>query len=194
MPLIQVPPPVSEPLTIAQARAHLRVDDVGDDSLIAALISTARQLAEDRTGRSLGTQSWELSLPRFPDGNAPIDLPRPPFVSVTSVTYTNAAGASIVMPAQDYTVTPGIVLSQLRPAPAQVKVWPDTYDQADAVRIRYVAGYSQIPTPILSWMLLTIGTLYDHREMVLRGETATASFLPRSVADGLLDAYVVRVV
>ena len=54
----QLTPPAAEPLTLAEAKLHLRVDaDItDDDSLITALIVTARQQAEHRTGRSLVSQ------------------------------------------------------------------------------------------------------------------------------------------
>jgi len=46
MPLQLVTPPVDEPVTLAEAKLHLRVDFDEDDALILALISAARQAAE----------------------------------------------------------------------------------------------------------------------------------------------------
>lgn len=112
MHLVQVTPPSAEPITLAEARLHLKVD-VGaggtsaDDSLIQSWITSARIEAETWTERSIPAQTWLLTLDRFPlyDGSGPrvgsdlgvgawefleprrIRLPRPPLVQVNSLTY-----------------------------------------------------------------------------------------------------------
>ncbi|QQR69110.1 MAG: phage head-tail connector protein [Alphaproteobacteria bacterium] len=189
MALVLITPPALEPLTVAQARAHLRVDTTDDDVVIEELIRAARQRAEDCTGRALGQQTWELLLADFPTRGSPIDLPKPPNPSITSLTYIDPSGVSTVMPSTDYEIVPGSVLSRL--TPVYGKTWPDTLRREACVKIRYQTGYIQVPAPILSWMKLLVGTLYDHRETVLRGETATASFLPSGVSDSLIDPYIV---
>ena len=55
-------PPAGEPLTLAEAKPHLRVDLNDDDALITALISAAREQVEFLTGQRLITQTWELEL------------------------------------------------------------------------------------------------------------------------------------
>ena len=53
MPLQLVTPPAGVPISLAEAKLHLRVDGGDDDPLICSLISAARQAAETITGRQL---------------------------------------------------------------------------------------------------------------------------------------------
>ena len=66
MPLNLITPPAVEPVTLADAKAHLKVDTTDDDALITALITAARARAEWHTGRALITQSWTLWLDAWP--------------------------------------------------------------------------------------------------------------------------------
>ncbi|MEY3740425.1 MAG: hypothetical protein RLZZ192_1101, partial [Pseudomonadota bacterium] len=65
MPLQLVTPPIDEPVTLAEAKLHLRVDFDEDDALILALISAARQAAQTITGRQFITARWKMVLDRF---------------------------------------------------------------------------------------------------------------------------------
>ena len=71
--------PSEEPITLAEAKLHLRVEHNADDSLITALISTARQAAESRTHRALISRQFRLTLENWQDS---IELPNPPLISV----------------------------------------------------------------------------------------------------------------
>ena len=62
MPLQLVSAPAGEPITLLEAKQHLRVDVDDDDALIGSLITAARQAAETRTGRQLMTARWKLVL------------------------------------------------------------------------------------------------------------------------------------
>jgi len=74
--------PSVEPVTLDQAKLHLRVDSSDDNTLITALITTARQLAERETKRAFITQTWELHLDRaLPE----VEIPKPPLQSVDSI-------------------------------------------------------------------------------------------------------------
>lgn len=66
MPLQLVTPPAGEPVSLAEAKQHLRVDGDDDDLLIGSLIAAARQAAETQTGRQLITARWKLVLDAFP--------------------------------------------------------------------------------------------------------------------------------
>ena len=82
MALIRIAAPASEPLALADAKAHCRVDHTDDDALITALIVAAREQAEHETGRALVTQTWELVHDAFPEAFV---LRKPPVASVTSI-------------------------------------------------------------------------------------------------------------
>lgn len=67
----RVTPPAIEPVTLDEAKAHLRVDINAEDSLITRLISDAREWVERFLRRSLITQTWALYLDAFPVGAGP---------------------------------------------------------------------------------------------------------------------------
>jgi len=83
----------AEPVSLADAKLHLRLDDIGGshphDALVTSLISSAREFAEHYTGRALAQQTLEVALDSFPNGDT-IDLPRPPVASVTSIKYDDS--------------------------------------------------------------------------------------------------------
>lgn len=175
--------PASEPIALAEAKAHLRVDVSDDDALISALIVAARQGAEHITGRALMPQTWELALDGF---KSEIYLQKPPLVSVTSVTYVDTAGVVQTLGSSAYIVDD--YSAPARMAPSYGSCWPTTRLQANAVTIRYDAGYANaaaVPQQIKQWMLLQVGAMYENRSSV---ETV-GSIVEMPFADRLLDAY-----
>ena len=175
--------PTTEPVTLTEAKLHLRVDHSTDDNLITALITAAREHVEHVTERSLITQTLELVVDAFPA--AEIRLPRPKLISITSVKYDDADGVEQTMDAADYTTDtysePGWLF------PVYGTDWPSTLDAPNAVRVRYVAGYgsaSAVPSGIKAWMLVRIGALYKNREELVDGRNVAPSYVDR-----LLDAY-----
>src|SRR4051812_37958797 len=58
--------PAIEPVSLAEAKAFLRVEHDDDDGVIAALVAGARIYVEAQTRRALITQSWRLSLDAWP--------------------------------------------------------------------------------------------------------------------------------
>lgn len=66
MALRQIVAPAAEPISLPEAKKHLRVDFPDDDDLILGLISSARFDAENKCNRVLVTQQWELVLDGFP--------------------------------------------------------------------------------------------------------------------------------
>jgi uncharacterized phiE125 gp8 family phage protein len=72
--------------------------------------------------------------------------------------------------------------------PAYGTDWPATRDQANAVTVRYAAGYgaaaSAVPAAIRAWILLATATLYETREADDVKVKAQHLFV-----DGLLDRY-----
>ena len=64
---ILLTPPAVEPLSLAEAKAFLRVETADDDSLIAALIAAGRIHVERQAGLALITQGWRLVLDCWPE-------------------------------------------------------------------------------------------------------------------------------
>jgi len=163
-----VTPPASEPISLAEAKAFLRVEHAEDDALITSLIEAARQRAElIADSRQLITATWELVLPEFPANNGAIELPRPPLQSVSSLTYYDAGGnQQTLTEGSDYVVDTDGEPGRVRPAPDTY--WPIAAHREDAVTVRFVAGYgdtgSDVPAGLRAGMLLWISHHYDNRQ------------------------------
>lgn len=187
--LTQLSPPAAEPLTLAEAKLHLRVDaDITeDDGLIAALIIAARQQAEHRTGRALISQQWRLGLECFPDDS--LELPKPKLLSVESITYLDGDGSRQTISAADYEVIADELLGRV--VPAYGKAWPTSIrSRPGCVQVSYTCGYgaaADVPQSIKAWMLLAIATWYENRESLTAGQPVTE--LPRCFWEGLLDPF-----
>lgn len=190
MGLIQTAAPSAEPITPDQAKLHCRIDTSDENALIDALIVSARQQAEQRTGRALITQQWECALDFFPAWRGNIFLPNPVLQSVQSVTYLDADGIRQTLPATDYQVVNNELIGRILPAFG--KTWPSCRIQPGSVIVKYTAGYGDaaaVPQGIKTWMLMAIGTWYAQREVVITG-TIVAE-LPRDFFAALLDPFTV---
>lgn len=151
-----ITPPSAEPLLEADVKTRLSISDALDDDDINAFIQAAREQAESYMQKSIITQTVELALDRFP---AEIELPMGPIQSITSVKYIDTDGVeqtldSGVYTIDDYSPVPWLLLT----ADSE---WPDTYDAANAVKVRYVTGWgdagTDVPEDIRTAMLLVIG-------------------------------------
>ena len=156
-----------EPVTLAEAKAQLRVDIDADDDLITGLITAARQMVEQVTRRALLSQDWELRLEKFP-GESVIELPLAPLQSVSAITYIDKLNVSHTLAASTYQVdaasTPG------RVALVEGESWPgDTLRALGGVQIAFTAGWTSadaVPQAIRQALLLLVGHLYENREAV----------------------------
>lgn len=164
--LEQRQPPVVEPLSLAEARLHLRLDDTAEDTLVAALIVAARQFAERHLGRALITQGFRLWLDGWPAGRRALDLPRPPLAAIEGVTVYDEDGVGILVdPATylaDVVATPGRLVLRAGVSP------PFGGRAANAIAVDYVAGFGpaagDVPEPIRRGMALLLGHLFESRE------------------------------
>ena len=77
MPAILLTAPAAEPVSLAEAKAYLRLDHDAEDELVSELIASARAQVEKLTRRVLVDQRWRLAV-AVPDDGGPIALkPRP---------------------------------------------------------------------------------------------------------------------
>lgn len=175
--------PTESAMTLQQAKLHLRVDFDDDDELIQDLITTVREAAEDRLGRTLINTGWRLTCDAF---TPVLTLLNPPCISVVSVNYIDPNGATCTFEPACYLLDDASEPARLVPAPGSA--WPQTQQRVNAVWVDYNAGYgdaaTDVPTPIVQWMKLAMTDLYDNRS-----RSADKPKLPQNFADGLLDTY-----
>ena len=157
----------TEPVSVSEAKDHMRITHTEEDALISSLITAARSYAEDFTRRSLITRTAEVLLDEFPEDE--IWLPYMPVSSVTNIKYIDYEGTETTLDSSDY-----IVDTYSRPPRivcAYGETWPaDTLRPINGVAIRYECGGS-VPEPIKQGILMHVAHLYEHREAVYTGYT-----------------------
>lgn len=163
MGLTLITEPTVEPVTLAEAKTHLRITGTDHDTLITALIVAARQYLEDvKTGRAFITQTWDLTMDSFP---ACILVPFPPLQSVTSLKYYDTDGTEQTWDASNYRVD--IASEPGRITPAYGVVWPSVRRQTGTITVRFVAGYglaAAVPENVKHLVKLLIGTWFEYPE------------------------------
>jgi uncharacterized phiE125 gp8 family phage protein len=176
--------PTVEPVTLDEAKLHLRVEHTVDDALIQSLISAARQHVEDVCEASFATdQTWQQTVDGSP-GAWWIPLARGPVQSLTSVELVDSVGAvvDVLDCILDVDTTPARLYSP-------VAGWPEPPTTAAPfvrTRVRYVAGLPSPPPPVRHAMLLLIGEWYDARAAINIGNIVSP--LPYAV-EALLAPY-----
>jgi uncharacterized phiE125 gp8 family phage protein len=164
MTLIQTTPPTLEFVSLAEAKAHLRLDTTADDLLVAALITAARQHIEKFLQIALISQSWSLFLDAWPDASAPITLPIGPVIQLTAVrtfapddtpTFHTISGFEL-----DRGPPPRIALRNR-------SVLTSTRRRLNSIEIAFTAGFgaspSDVPQSIRQAVLHLTTQLYEHR-------------------------------
>ena len=165
--------PNVEPVSLAEAKAHCRVDHSADDSLISALIAGAREYVEGRLDITLITTTWTARYDAFP--NWEMILPRPPMLSGNvTVTYRNPDGSNSTMTSNaggfqlDHYAMPGRIY------PNYLLAWPPVRGDENSVTVQWSAGYGpsglSVPQSLRHGILLLVGHWYASREAVTSGQ------------------------
>lgn len=185
MPTTKIAEVGEEPVSLEEARRHLRVDPGDEDPLIAALITAARQMCEGELGRAIVTSNFELRTDAFAPA---LRLERPRVLDVDAVEYLDADGELQTLDPADYVLDASCDVAAAWLAPARGKAWPDTSCEIGAVRVRYTSGFGDtpaaVPQAIRTWILLHVAAMYEHREAVAAKDMKSLPFLA-----GLIDQY-----
>lgn len=185
MALVLTSGPALEPVTVAEAKAHLRVDASAEDTLIASLILTSRLHIETAFGLALITQSWRLLLDRWP--SAPLQLPLRPLQAIDEVRVLSADGDPTIIATAGYLADTASTPPRLVHTGA---IWPQPGQAANGIEIDFTAGYgdaaADVPAPIRQALLLLVAHWYEHRDPIEVG--AADMMIPGAVSD-LLASY-----
>lgn len=176
-----------EPVSLSEAKLHLRVDVSDEDTLISSLITAGREAAENFTNRSLVAQTWDWTpttseFAPFVSG-LPLDVPKPPLSTVTHIKYLDPDGVETTFSSSDYIVSaPDEGNGQI--ALDDGAEWPETQDVINNVRIRFVSGFGDaddVPEALKVAIKEIVGNLFANRESVIvtgRGQAVVE--LPQS--------------
>lgn len=184
MGLTQTVAPTVEPVTLPQAKTHLRIDTDDENSLINSLIVTARRMAEAYTSRQLITATYTLDMNDFPDGSyfergyGVILLPRTPLGSVSGITYVDTGGTTQTLATTVYETISDDITAKVVLKPSQV--WPSVQsDKYNAVTVTFTAGYgaaaTNVPESVQSGMLILIAELFENRDVTIEDNPMIAA-------------------
>jgi uncharacterized phiE125 gp8 family phage protein len=196
--------PTQEPVSLAEAKAQCRVTASDEDGLIAGYLLAARHHCEGHTRRVFSTQTWAMTIDRgWPTvfdycsvrQRTRIVLPKPPAVSVSSISYVDTTGTLQVLASNQYQFSKGDIVGFVDQAFGVT--WPAVQRQADAITVQFVAGYggnpSNLPEEIRQAILMLTGHFFMNREAVVGTDArvspvelplAVESLLSRHVTEG----------
>lgn len=205
--------PEREPISIAEARRHLRIEAFegsppthpDDDDIMGIYLPAAREWCENYSGLALATQTVEVAIGGFPvqysghwyDLNG-LPLPIWPVQMVESITYTDSDGIVQTMLDTDYSVDPtwpGALY------PAYGVTWPTARAMRNAVRMRVRVGYTltsespndmPLPRSLKNAIMLVMAYLYDNRENAQAARNGAGLAEIPLAAQHLLDPYRTR--
>lgn len=159
--------PAGLPVSVEEAKAHLRIDGDHDDTVLARMIAAAVDHldgAKGILGRALMMQSWRWTLDGFPDRpGEPLQIPLCPLISVDHVAYqVDGGGVGFWLEFEvDTDSEPG------RLAPVFGQSWPrGRRTPIKAVQIDFTAGYAtagDAPESIRQALLQIVAVWYDNR-------------------------------
>lgn len=182
---VKTAPPV-EPVTLEEARSHLRLVARGspashpDDDTIESAIQAAREHAESFMWRSIVETEFEWRFDDFPaNSSTALVLPRNPALSVSSISYKDSDGADQAF--TDYTLSLGDARSFI--VPDYNESWPEARGHTNDVTVTFKAGYAMepgspddyranVPAAIKRAILFLVGHMYENRESVTVGAQA----------------------
>lgn len=155
--LTRLTTPSADVVTLQQVKDHLKIDGTDSDTYLGTLISTAVELVYQVTGRQLLTCNYRLDVDSFRD----IELPKPPFNALISITYKDENGDTQTLSESSYSIDDAI-------EPAVISFANDLPNtQADVnlpISISYTTGYADadaIPAMIKHYTLMVVGTMFD---------------------------------
>jgi uncharacterized phiE125 gp8 family phage protein len=160
MPSVLTTPPAAEPVTLAEAKAHLRVTHGDDDTYIATLIKTARASIEAQTGLGLVSQGWSVFRDDWPPTGV-IELPLAPVLEVVDIkVYGDDDVAAVIDPShyyEDKVSRPARII--LRGS----RSWTRPGRVANGIEILLTIGFTAVPEPLREAVLQLVGHWYETR-------------------------------
>jgi len=159
--------PSTEPLTYAEVKAYLRLNDDSEQTFVTSLITAARGIVEGHTWMPLISQVQAMQFDKDELSQLIVNINKAPLISVDSVTYYDNNNALATLSASSYESD---VYST--PGRFRLKVVPFVYDRMNALQVNFTCGYANaasVPQPIKQAMYMIIGHLYENRQDVVTG-------------------------
>jgi uncharacterized phiE125 gp8 family phage protein len=168
--LVQITGPTVTPISLAEAKAQMKVESSDDDAIIQRLIASAVAFvdAQGALGKAMITQTWGQWLSPNP---GTVYLLLGPVQSVSAIKYYDVDGALQTANLADFNVfgTP----NRISVFPKTGKAWPVTQTRDDAIKIEYIIGYgstsASVPETVRHALMMLVSNWYENRETELVG-------------------------
>lgn len=161
MALFRTIDPAAEPVTLAEAKAQLKIDHDSEDDLIAGLIRAAREEVEASTGLALIDQSWRLAVDRIPVTKV-VRIACHPIREILSVTAFGADGEGALVDPASYMLD-----GNSRPARLWFSRHPEARRAMNGIEIDFRAGFGEagpdVPDTLRRAMLLLVAHWFEFR-------------------------------
>lgn len=190
MVLVRKTAPDQDPISLSEAKAHLKVIGSEEDETILRLIRAVVDEVDGATGwlgRCLCPQVWTLKLDAFPRTGG-VRIPLAPVQTVDEVRYLDPDGVVQTWAGTDWEALPHLQETKLL-LPAYGKSWPSVREGRMGVEVDFTAGYASpdhVPGDLFHGLLLVLGRWFENREDVIKG--TISSKLPFA-AETLLSKY-----
>jgi uncharacterized phiE125 gp8 family phage protein len=142
-----------EPVTVSDAKDHLRINTCDEDELIGRMIVSARQWAETYMEKAIVEQTITAYYDKLEQVMA---LPLGGATDVTEIRYLDGDKVQ-------QTLTTGFRLIRGTPNKVYISVVPENEPEIASVEIEYEAGGS-VSERVSSGILMMVGDLYENRE------------------------------
>ena len=153
--------PALEPVSLAEAKAWLRLSGDAEDDLVRALVVAARLMVEAEIGQVLIGQTWRLTGDRWPVGDAiPVRVGR--IIAVSAARIYDENGVATALPVQDFTIdntrVPPVILTVNRTQPGRARAGIEI-----DLRLGYGEAAADVPETIRLAIRRLVALWFEHR-------------------------------
>lgn len=159
-----ISPPAAEPVSLAELKAHLRIDTDHEDTVLQALILAARQHLERIAGLALISQGWRLYLDRWPQSGL-VQIARGPVVSIEAVRAYDELGEE-----NEISLAGHVLDGAGRPARFWLRTRPEAWQALNGVEVDFTAGFGEaageVPDTLKRAIMIHAAHMYEFRGAV----------------------------
>jgi len=167
MTAILISGPASEPVSLVEMKAYLRIDDSNEEALITSLITAARLHVETHLSIATLTQSWSIFLDDWPSSSQ-VEIPISPLISVDLVNLYDEAGAATLLDAENYYIETASRVPRL--VRTGTGIWPKPERKASGIEMQITVGYGpaadDVPQNLRQAIMILVAHWFENRELV----------------------------
>ncbi|WP_068317169.1 head-tail connector protein [Polycladidibacter hongkongensis] len=189
MSLVELEPPQSEPVDLAQLHMHLRLSHSEEDPLLTRLIVAAREQVELITQRALISRPFRLYLDQLPSEPV-VRLPKAPVSSLQSITLYDEDGEPQALSLES-------LRKDLAANPPRLRLPAHAYTPgkaANGAEIDFLAGYgastASVPAGLRQAVILLVAFWFERR--LGEQEELLCSLRPHGLVEALSPYKVLR--